>query len=340
MSAVSLVYAFLVATAVALAATPLCQVLALRWRVLDFPAPRKVHARPTPLLGGVAVFLGFAIATLLFLRSVIPSEVVLLLAGAAAFGVIGLADDVWNIGAVKLLIEACVVTAIVWLGGIRVNLPWPGMGEILAVLWILGVSNAVNCLDCVDGVAAGVSAIGGLALAALALVVHREGVAVAAVAISGAALGFLRYNVAPARIFLGDAGSLMLGFVLAALAAALAAPRVSTEWLAPLLVLSVPVFDFLFVHLRRYQNGTRGLRIVTSTGKDHLPHRLLEHGLSTRGAASRIYRASALMGASAVALVLWGPPAAVVPILPLAVLAVFANGKMTAMVSRGGSHFG
>lgn len=340
MGTLSIVCAFAVAVAVSLAATPVCRALALRWHVLDVPSPRKVHARSTPLLGGVAVYLAFAIATLLFVRPVIPAQVALLLAGAAAFGLIGLADDLWNIGAAKLLVEAGVVVAVVWLGGVRVTLPWPGMGDLLAVLWILGVANALNCLDCVDGVAAGVAVIGGLSLAALALVLHREGVAVAAVATSGAALGFLRYNAAPARIFLGDAGSLMLGFVLAALGAALAAPRASTEWIAPLLVLSVPVFDFLFVHVRRYQRGTRGLAIVTSTGKDHLPHRLLDCGLSTRAAAAWIYRVSALTGASAVALVLWGPPAAAVPMIPMAVLGGFAGGRFAAAASRGGSDFG
>jgi len=277
-----------------------------------------VHVQATPLLGGVAVFFAFAVATLVFLRPVVPMQMVLLLAGAAAFGIIGLVDDVRDAGPWKLAIEAVVVTAIVCIGGFQVNLPWPVAGHVLAILWILGVANAINCLDCTDGVAPGTAVIGGLALAALALVLGRMGVAVAAVAMAGAALGFLRHNFPPARIFLGDAGSLMLGFLLGGLGAALVLPDVSAEWLAPLLILSIPVCDFLFVHVLRYQRGVRNpLRIVTSTGRDHLPHRLLDAGLSSREVAGRVYRLSALVGASAIALVVWGPVAAVAPMLPL-----------------------
>ncbi len=320
----SLLYAGCVALGVALLATPACRLLASWSGVLDLPAPRKVHAQPTPLLGGVAVFAGFATATALFQRPVVPVQTLLLLSGAAAFGLIGLVDDLRDVGAVKLLAEAAVVTAIVWLGGFSVALPWPGAGQIIAVLWIVGVANAVNCLDCTDGVAAGVAVVAACALVALALAMNRWGVAVAAAATAGAALGFLRYNFPPARIFLGDAGSLMLGFILAALAAALAAPRISAGSVAPLAVLSVPVGDFLLVHARRYRQGLRSLGIVTSTGKDHLPHRLLHAGLSSREVAVRIYRASALSAASAVALLLWGLPAALVPAIPL-VASAFAR---------------
>jgi len=286
--------------------------------VLDLPAPRKLHAQPTPLLGGLAVFAGIAAATMVFVRPVVPGQTALLLAGAAAFGLLGLADDLWDAGAWKLVAEAAVVAAIVWLGGFRINLPWPGSGEILAILWILGVANAVNCLDCADGVAPGISAIAGLALMVLAITLDRWGVAVAAAAVAGASLGFLRFNFPPARIFLGDAGSLMLGFLLAALSAALVAPKISTEWAAPLLILSIPVFDFLLVHVKRYQQGIRHpLQIITSTGKDHLPHRLLQAGLSTRATTVRVYALSVVAGVSAVSLALWGPIVAVVLTVPL-----------------------
>jgi UDP-GlcNAc:undecaprenyl-phosphate GlcNAc-1-phosphate transferase len=328
-----------VALVFSLALTPACRFLASRWGVLDLPAPRKVHASPTPLLGGVAVYLAFTAGTVLFLKPVIATQMILLLAGAAAFGLIGLVDDLRGLGASKLVVEAAVVTAIVWLGGFRVSLPWPGLGEVLAILWILGVSNAINCLDCADGVAGGIAVIGGLALAALALAAGRGGVAVAAVAIAGAALGFLRYNFPPARIFLGDAGSLMLGFILSALSAAIAAPRISAAWIAPLLVFSVPVLDFLLVHARRYQNGMPFVQIVTSTGKDHLPHRLLAAGLSSSEAAMRIYRTSVLVAASAVALVLWGPSAAAIPMIALA-FAPFFGIKEIRNNSKDLSHLG
>lgn len=289
----------------------------MRFGALDAPSGRKIHRRPTPLLGGIAVFLAFALATLMFLKPMRGDQMLLLLAGAAAFSLIGLLDDLYDVGALKLGVEAAVVVAIVWLGGVNARLPWPYAGEILAVLWILGVANAINCLDCVDGVAAGTVMVGALFVIPLALFWNHIGVAIAAAALAGSALGFLRYNFSPARIFLGDAGSLAVGFLAAALPAALIPSRLHhaalVTWIAPVLLMGVPVGDFLLVHIRRYLHGATDLRrLVTSTGRDHLPHRLLDAGLTTRQVAVRLYAATALMGASAVSLVLIGPVAAAV----------------------------
>jgi UDP-GlcNAc:undecaprenyl-phosphate GlcNAc-1-phosphate transferase len=201
-------------------------------------------------------------------------------------------------------------------------LPWPVPGEILAILWIVGVANAVNCLDCTDGVTAGTAAIGALALSLLAVLAHRWGVAVATVAVAGAAMGFLPYNFPPARIFLGDAGSLMIGFLLAGLGATIAIPRSSlAELIAPVLILGIPTCDFLLVHLARYHNGVKDpLKVVISTGKDHLPHRLLGAGLSHRQVAYWVYGGTALLGTSAIVLMLWGPLTAAIVLTPLVVV--------------------
>ncbi len=300
--------------------------------MLDLPDPRKLHTHPTPLLGGVAVCLAFAGTTLVFLGPVIGAETALLLvAGAMAFSVIGLCDDLRNVGAWKLAAEATVVVAIVWLGGFRVILPWPYLGDILAILWIVGVANAVNCLDSADGVAAGTAVIGALALTLLAVLNQRWGIAIGTAAVAGAALGFLRYNFPPARIFLGDAGSLTLGFLLAAFGAALALPTPASagEVVAPALVGALPCYDFLLVHIRRYRHGVRSpLRLMTSTGKDHLPHRLLDAGLSPRQVALWIYGVSALLGVGAFVLILWGPLLAVVPLVASAWLVGWAAGSL------------
>ncbi len=315
----------------ALVFTPLFGWLARRWGVLDLPSARKLHTNPTPLLGGVAVFLAFAVATLIFLRPVIGAETALLLvAGATVFCIIGLFDDFRNVGVWKLAVEALVVWVIVWLGGFRVMLPWPYLGDILAILWIVGVANAVNCLDSSDGVATGTTVIGALALTLLAILHQRWGIAIGTSAVAGAALGFLRYNFPPARIFLGDAGSLTLGFLLAAFGAALAVPTrgLSGEVVAPALVGLLPCYDFLFVHIRRYQNGIRNpLRLLTSSGKDHLPHRLLSVGLSPSQVALWIYGVSALLGGGAFVLILWDPLIAVVPLVASAWLVGWAAGS-------------
>ena len=311
--------------------TPLFGRLASRWGVLDRPGPRKLHISPTPLLGGVAVTLAFAGATLVFLLPLIGAETALLLvAGAVAFCVIGVVDDLCNVGAWKLLVEAAVVVAIVRLGGFSVILPWPYLGDILAALWIVGVANAMNCLDSSDGVAAGTAVIGALALALLAILGQRWGIAIGTAAIAGAALGFLRYNFPPGRIFLGDAGSLTLGFLLAAFGAAVAIPArgLPGEVVAPALVGVLPCYDFLLVHIRRYRNGVRNpFQLLTSSGKDHLPHRLLDAGLSPRQVALWIYGVSSLLGGGAFVLILWGPLIAVVPLVASAWFVGWAAGS-------------
>lgn len=289
------------------------------------PSARKIHGRPTPLFGGIGVLLAFTLSATLFLRPMRVDQMVLLLAGAAAFSLIGLLDDLYDVGAPKLAAEAIVVVAIVWAGGIDVKLPWPYAGEVLAVLWILGVANAFNCLDCVDGVATGTAAVIALLLIPLALFWDHLGVAIAGAALAGSALGFLRFNFSPARIFLGDAGSLMLGFLAAALPAALVPSRehhaALVTWIAPVLLLGIPVGDFLLVHVRRYLRGVTDLRcLLTSTGRDHLPHRLLDAGLTSRRAAVWLYGSTALTGGSGVALVVFGPAAAALPVAVLAVV--------------------
>ncbi|MDR7544454.1 MAG: MraY family glycosyltransferase [Armatimonadota bacterium] len=300
---------FILALAVAWVLTPACGWLARAVGLVDRPAPRKLHAVPTPLLGGAAVLAAVAAAVLVFARPVVREHVYLLLAGATIFAVIGLLDDARNVGAGKLAAEAAVVVGIVWAGDFRVVLPWPYLGETLVVLWIVGVANAFNCLDCADGVAAGAAAVAGLGLLALALWAGRLAVAVVAASVAGACLGFLRYNFPPARIFLGDAGSLTLGFVLASTAAVVSGGAVDpSRLLPPVLILAVPVGDFLLVHWRRYRAGVRPLtRLVTSTGKDHLPHRLLASGHSARRTAVRVYLAMGVLGAAAVGVAAGGP---------------------------------
>lgn len=310
----AVVLAFLTALALSLVATPACEWLARRLGILDQPAERKLHRTPTPLLGGVAVYVSFAVATLAFARPVVDFHVQLLLLGAAAFAWIGVLDDVHSLlSVIRLAVEGLVVSLIVWAGDLRAGLPWPYLGHLLAVVWVVGVANAVNCLDCADGTAAGAAAMSSLALAAFAALWGRWAVAAAAAALCGASLGFLRYNFPPARIFLGDSGSLVLGFLLGALAAATATSlRSAQEVVALGVILALPVLDFLLVHWRRYRGGIRSLlALMASTGKDHLPHRLLAAGFSPTGVALRVSGASAFLGVAGLSWALGGPPALV-----------------------------
>lgn len=193
--------------------------------------------------------------------------------------------------------------------------------------WIVGVANAFNCLDSTDGVAAGTTAISAIAIAVVPALLHdRVGVAIVALALAGACLGFLRYNFAPARIFLSDTGSLMLWFVLGALSAALLGSKGNPAVHAvPLLIMAVPVVDFLIVHYRRYESGIRNpIKIRTSAAKDHLPHRLLGEGQSARQAAISIYVLTALTGLCGVIFVarlaLEGPLTALAAVIGLVIV--------------------
>jgi len=319
-----LILSFFTALVLSVALMPICSRIGHKFGILDHPSARKVHAFPIPRIGGVGVFLAIAASTVVFLRGAIPYDVMLLLGGAGAFGIIGLIDDVVAWGAGKFVFEAIVVIAIVWFGHFRVDLPLPYAGEVVAVLWIVGVANALNCLDCMDGVAAGAAAIGALAFIPLALFGHRWGVATEAAAVAGASLGFLRFNYPPARLFLGDSGSLMLGFLLAGLGAAIVAPQTSpVAWTVPATVLGIPTIDFLLVHWRRYRGGVRNpLRLMTSTGKDHFPHRLSAMGLPPRWVAVRVYVASALCGWCALVFVIFSPKNGLMLSIPVATIAI------------------
>ncbi|MCS7173107.1 MAG: undecaprenyl/decaprenyl-phosphate alpha-N-acetylglucosaminyl 1-phosphate transferase [Armatimonadetes bacterium] len=331
--------AFLCALALALLTTPAAAWAARRLGILDLPAPRKLHRVPTPLLGGAAVYLAFSSATLLWARPVNDLHVILLLAGAAAFALIGIVDDVRGVGAAKLAVEAGVVVLIVWLGDFRLGLPWPYAGYLVAAGWIVGLANALNCLDCADGTASGAAAVSAGALALLAILAQRWAVATTAAALAGASLGFLRYNFPPARIFLGDSGSLMLGFLLAALSAALALSLDSAWEIAALgVILGLPAWDFLLVHWRRYRNGLRNpIQIMVSTGKDHLPHRLLESGLRPGEVVMRICGLSAVLGASGIGMALWGVVGTAISAGILSGGVVFLNLVRTERVGRNGS---
>ncbi len=297
--------AVLVACVLGLGLTPLARAAAVRGRVVDAPDHRKVHERPTPLLGGLAVFAAIA-GTVLGLSGAVSPVVLGVVFGGSLFLGIGLADDLRDIGAAKLLVEFGVAWIVVETTGISFHVPWPAFGVLLTVFWIVGVSNAFNCLDCIDGVATGTALVAGAAFLVIAVLTHQRLEMLLAGSIVGAALGFLPYNFHPAKIFLGDAGSLMLGYFVAVLGVMVSPGILSVPALATkAVVLAIPIYDILLVHVMRYRRGTRGLReLLTSTGKDHLPHRLMNYGLSQPMAAAALVLASAVTGAAGIGLVL------------------------------------
>nr|XP_061801971.1 probable undecaprenyl-phosphate N-acetylglucosaminyl 1-phosphate transferase [Nerophis lumbriciformis] len=283
--------------------------LALKVGLVDQPAHRKLHRRPTPLLGGAALFA--AIGATMASFTLTAANVVPGLAGggvvsgagllAAAVGVfaLGLWDDSQRLPVTVKAPAQLVVVALALAAGAVIDTALPGWADLmLSGWWIFGVMNTLNLLDNMDGVAAGVAAVAALGL----LVLLPAGWPVAlAVVLGGACLGFLCLNFSPARLFMGDSGSLLLGLLLAVLAieAQRGASDSLVSWVAPVVVLAVPLFDTTLVVVSRLR---RGLNPMTHSGTDHLAHRLLRLGWPVAGAARLLYTVAAAMALIGVAL--------------------------------------
>ncbi len=289
---------FLVAFLVTMVSTEVVRRLAIRLHFFDHPADHKFHRSPVPYMGGVALLIALVLAILdpgLYLR---PLAGVLLLAGVICG--VGLADDYVPLGPwVKLAAQIAVACAAFFFG-IAVNLfgSWP-LDLAVTALWIVIVTNAINLLDNMDGLAPGISAIAAFFFTLLAVLNGQYLVADLAAAICGASLAFLFYNLPPAEIFLGDAGSMPLGFLLAAVGIKLKFTNVNViTFGVPILILGVAVFDTALVVFSRLTHGVR----LFQGGKDHSSHRLVRIGMSPRDSVLTLYLVTASLGFLAVVL--------------------------------------
>jgi UDP-GlcNAc:undecaprenyl-phosphate GlcNAc-1-phosphate transferase len=309
-------------------ATPLVRRAAIRWKAVDLPDERRVHGTPTPRLGGLAVFAAFmAAVAAAALAGALPAggdhpSVPAFLAAATLIVALGAADDLRRLRpGVKLAVEIAAAALVVYGGGARVT-GLSGLGGViqlgalsgpLTILWIVLVTNALNLVDGIDGLASGAATI---SFAAVAVIAHGFGfveVTILAVILAGACAGFLVHNFHPATIFLGDSGSLFLGFALGVLSTyARAKGATGAITLATLLVVALPVGDALLAVQRRYLKGLRpasprshleGLRRVFEADRNHLHHRLLRAGLGQRAAVYALYAIQVAACAYAVYLV-------------------------------------
>ena len=289
----------LASTAVlSLVLTPTALWLALRRGVLDRPGGHKGHDSPVPYLGGLAIVVAFAVVVLIA-AVVSPfrgalDELGVLLGCAVALSVMGLVDDLRGVPRVLRLIAEMVAAVALHYSGTQVLLfdaEWANL--LLTVVWVVGVTNAFNLLDNMDGLSAGVATVSALSFMVVAATGGQFLVAGLAAAIAGCAMGFLRHNFHPARIYMGDAGSLFLGFVLAAIGVKLRFPGpVQVTFLVPILILGVAILDTTLVTVTRLLHG----RSPFLGGRDHLSHRLVFVGLPVRGAVGLIYGAAVAHG--------------------------------------------
>lgn len=315
MTLVALV-AFAVALLGALVLTPLVAALARRRGWLDQPdGTRKLHALPVPRCGGVAMFVAFAgawtAATALPSTGELDSALPLLWAATLVM-LVGFVDDVRGLSPLAKVTGEAAAALLLWFAGYRVEtigLPWGGVVDLgalalpVTLVWIVGMSNAFNLIDGLDGLAAGVALVATGTLVAVAAANGRDTTLVLTAALAGALLGFLRYNFNPAKVFLGDSGSLTVGFLLAAFAVGgNLKSRTMIAVAVPLVALALPIFDASLAVLRRLIRGGA----VTRGDRDHIHHRMLRLGLTPRRAVMLLYGVSVLLGSLALA-ILAGP---------------------------------
>jgi len=302
--------AFSVALLASLGLTVPVRQFALRVGMVDRPGPRKVHVQPIPLLGGFAIYCGVFLAMAVSLvGGETVTQVLGILAGATLVILVGTLDDRGLLHhQVKLFIAMPLAGAILLASGIRAQVfsvyfhGWGGSvaDAALTIFWVTAITASFSIFDYMDGLCAGVAAIAALFFAVLATLSGQVLVSTLAAAVMGAALGFLRWNFNPAKIFMGDGGAMFLGFLMATLTLKLRMTGVShaAEFLIPIFVLGVPIFDTILVTISR---SRRGLIPFTTPGKDHTAHRLSNCGLGTRRAVVVLYLLGGFFGSLALA---------------------------------------
>jgi UDP-GlcNAc:undecaprenyl-phosphate GlcNAc-1-phosphate transferase len=284
---------------IAIGSTPLMRRVALRYAVVDNPNTRKIHALPVPLLGGAAIYISFMLVLVFFGDRDYINQVIGIFSGATFISLMGVIDDRWGLGSYVKLGGQLFAAAILILSGVQVQIFGGWVDVAVTITWIVGITNAMNLLDNMDGLSGGVAMIAAVFFTLLAAMSRQYLVGALAAALAGACAGFLIYNWNPAHIFMGDTGSLFLGFLLAAVAIKLRFPTnsVTVTWLVPLLVLAVPIFDTTLVFLSRLRRGKNPL---TTPGKDHLSHRLALLTGSRREAVLLCYLIAGAIGLLAV----------------------------------------
>lgn len=336
----TVVLALLAALVVSFASTPLVKSLAQKVGAVDVPKDgRRMHDHPIPRMGGLAIFFGFMLAVLVFVP--ITQQLRGMLLGAVIIVVLGIFDDIYSLRAsFKFMVQiVAALVAVVYGSNVVTVLSNPNVFSanpywelgILAVpftvIWVVAITNAVNLIDGLDGLAVGVSTISSMTLLVIALSVSDWPVAVLMAALAGGCIGFMPYNLNPAKIFMGDTGSTFLGFVLAVVSIqGLFKFYTIVSFAVPFLMLGLPIFDTAFAFIRRIAHGKNPM----SPDRSHIHHRLIDMGLGQKQAVAVLYVISAILGLSAVMLTTSTPLKAM-----LLLLALCAAGAVAARLFLG-----
>ncbi|MCD7888194.1 MAG: undecaprenyl/decaprenyl-phosphate alpha-N-acetylglucosaminyl 1-phosphate transferase [Clostridiales bacterium] len=338
-SAVSGVWsALLVALLVSLATTPVSMVVATRLGAIDMPgvkgtdSERHLHTRPTPRMGGLAIYLGFFFSALLFVP--MGRKMVSMLIGATIIVFLGILDDIYDLKASHKFCVQILAAAVALAGGNKItffsrlsmdangghfSLGW--LSIPVTLLWIVLITNAVNLIDGLDGLAAGVSSISAISLVFIALTYSNTSVAIITGALAGACIGFLPYNIPPAKIFMGDTGSTFIGYILAvASIQGLFKFYAVISFAIPFFMLGLPIFDVCYAVVLRVIHGENPMK----ADRKHVHYRLIDMGFSKKQTVAVLYICSAILGVTSVVITTTGLGRALILLVALGATASVA----------------
>ena len=340
----TIIAAFAVAAVLSYFFTPPVKNFAHKVGAIDVPKDaRRMHKKPIPRLGGLAIYGGFLCSILIFGQ--LDETMLCVLLGAAIIVALGIFDDVLALGAkLKFVVQIVAAAIPVCIGDLQIGLftnlnplsdtPFVHLGILavpVTIIWIVGITNAVNLIDGLDGLAVGVSSIAAITMLAVALLTGNMPIAITMAALAGACIGFMPYNLNPAKIFMGDTGSTFLGYMLATVSImGLFKFYADISFAVPFLILGLPIFDTANAIIRRVAAG----RSPMSPDRGHVHHKLIDMGFNQKQAVAILYAISATLGLTAVVLTSSGEVKEIV--LLLAVLAAILVG---ACIIYGAEHW-
>jgi UDP-GlcNAc:undecaprenyl-phosphate/decaprenyl-phosphate GlcNAc-1-phosphate transferase len=299
-----LIFTLLLCFVISFAITPLIIKLALKIGATDRPSKRKVHQKIMPRLVGLAIFISFLVGALI--TNPINNTYVWILLGATVIVVVGILDDIFELSAmIKLLGQVAAASVVTIFGGIQlafINLPFGGVLEFgifsipMTLFWIVAITNAINLIDGLDGLASGVTSIALITVSIMAFMMGNMYVFAFSMLLLFSILGFIYYNFHPAKVFLGDTGSLFLGYMIAVLSLMGFKNITLVSLIVPLFILGVPIIDTFFAIIRRSRNKVP----FYIPDRSHLHHCLLDLGYSHRKTVLIIYSISAGFGIAAI----------------------------------------
>ena len=332
---VNVMLALLVALVVSFLMTPVVKTFAYKVGAIDVPKDnRRMHKVPIPRLGGLAIFIGFMVSILLFVDIRSDPQMQGILLGAVIIVVLGVVDDIMALPAMLKFVVQIAAALIPVMHGVRIqaisnpnlfsdSLYWVlgGLSVPITVLWIVGITNSVNLIDGLDGLANGVSAISATTMLVIAILVSEGQVSLVMAALVGACVGFMPYNMNPAKMFMGDTGATFLGFILATMSIqGLFKFYAVISFAVPFLILGLPLFDTAFAFIRRIAHGQSPMH----ADRGHIHHRLIDMGLNQKQAVATLYVISAILGLSAVVLTTSTPIKAILLLFALCVAGLVA----------------